>query len=260
MKNLNIPNKNKSPWKGIRRATPEEVDFFYNQMISVQQVDMADLVRHSAENYEKPDDGLFSDPYLPIVVKDFSKVGNQTVLLLEPGIHEVPASIFEVPRVFVGLPGACITTGELRDSCPKPILRFVDVEQEEILNMDTGNSSDIGKVDVGYCYFANLVIDAEEPTILQSYFSDNETLTNYLFDCEIKEFIEVFDAINGMVWMRRDWAIQAYGEGYINTPDLGMRVIDSVGEAGFKLIDKTVDNIGRPFLQVAKGIDKLMGW
>jgi hypothetical protein len=258
--NIDEPNKKKSPWDGIRRATPEEVDFFYNKMISLQQIDIADMARHSAENYEKPEDGLFSDPYVPIVVTDFSKIGSQTVLLLEPGIHEIPASIFEVPRVLVGLPGACITTGKLRESCPKPILRFVDVEQEEIMNMDTGNSTDLGKIDVGYCYFANLVIDAVEPTILQSYFSEEETLTNYLFDCEIKEFVDVLDGINMMLWMRRDWAIDAYGEEYINTPDLGMRVIDSVGEAGFKAIDKTVDTIGRPFLQVAKGIDKLMGW
>ena len=43
--------------------------------------------------------------------------------------------------------------------------------------------------------------------------------------------------------------------------DIGKNLVKLMMEgAGFKVIDKTVDTIGWPFLKVAQGIDKLMGW
>ena len=95
-----------------------------------------------------------NDPYCPLVVTDFSNVGEHKVLLVPLGVHEVPVKLLQSGCFFIGMPGG-----------NKPTLILADVKSTDVLNRDNSESTTICVADCVTSKFSKIRLDAPTPMI-----------------------------------------------------------------------------------------------
>lgn len=180
---------------GIRAATPDEFDACLFLLVRLATPDLFTAAKEALATLAAADPGEILDPFVPVVATNFREVGEQVIVLVPPGRHDIPASFFDAPRLLVGLPGRTSICGPgnavVRE---KPVVHLVEAGQEDFANLDTLQVAPIAIIRAPFSRFGNLSLDAVEPTVIELFLDDGEMLGDRLADCDVGEAVEMVDA------------------------------------------------------------------
>ncbi|MDR0996148.1 MAG: hypothetical protein LBL69_00615 [Zoogloeaceae bacterium] len=181
----------------------------------------------------------------PVVVRDFSALSMaQDILLVPPGVHEVPAAFFGIGgRRIIGL---------ATDTADYPTL-LLQGKPERIDG--NGKKTLLHVCDSADLKFSNVRLDAKTPTIL-NLLSSEMFFSEDLMQCTFGYNIDVLhDFISdGVLLCGRDWALDAYGPDYKKQP-MGYQALDAFHEGSLKAID----TFGRSLVSLGGKLDNWLG-
>lgn len=185
------------------------------------------------------------DSVHPVVVNDFSAVDDdKLILLVAPGTYEIPSYLLEkTGRYIIGLE---------RNKEQHPILILQGSEQE-IYNTDTLEQSALC-VCQSYASLSGVIIDAGEPTVLETYFDTSKQFSDMFFQVEWRENTDALNRASMTFYHGREWVIEAFGSFYRKRNSIE-KGLDTVHEG----VMNTIDNSFRPLVQLGKKIDQILG-
>ena len=219
-----------------RRATPEEFEYaeMYLHTLGAPEIaSVAKLHKTLPSDAGEPD-------FYPVVVHDFAEITEEQILLIPPGVHEVPVNLFQNRHLCViGLRG---TAGE------KPVLLFNNSEVTRVFNPETCTSTEILSCELHGSRFAWLTFSARQETVLeicalQQAFSDR------LMQVDYGPSIEVVNPVELVLMHGRPWAVSAYGSTY--------RVRSNIESTFDAVHEKTMAGIDAVFSRLISAADKV---
>ena len=222
-----------------RLATPDEADHAVIMLLSLGETLVVGMIKNAMK--------LEMDEFQPLVVTDFANIGDAQVLLVPSGMYEVPQrTLTSSPRYIIGIP---------TNRRNYPTLALTDTGSEEIYNLDTGESTRLHVCDGIHVKFANLRLDAEKPTIIETCISGPAFSDRY-FNVECSSNVDIYNNASLSLREGHAWAKSAYGTSMCYERSVMERGIDTLQEASFN----AVDAVFRPLVAIGEKIDKAMGW
>lgn len=186
-----------------------------------------------------PDEGL-----LTLVVTDFNHVPDAQVLLVPPGIHQVPADFLETERYII-----CLSTAE--GGLP-PVL-MINAQPSEVIHSNTGESTHLHECNSS-AIFAELTIYAPQPTVLRVYFGDNKQFSDVFFQVEWGQNADALNIARQAFYNGWHWALAAYGSHYRKRDTLE-RGVDAVHEG----VMTAIDSVFKPLVRLGGKLDRALG-
>ena len=228
-----------TPLSTNRLATPDEIDHAIIMLLSLGETVIADMVKSAAK--------LEMEAYQPLVVTDFAHVGEAQILLVPPGTHVVPQrTLTSTLRYIIGL------SPNRRDY---PTLILTETGVEEIYNFDTNESTPLQVCDGIHAKFANLRLDAMQPTIVETYIP-GPAFSDRFFNVDCSRSVDIYNNSSLSLREGHAWAKSAYGNSMCNERHIVEKTIDSLQEASLN----AVDAVFRPLVAIGEKIDKALGW
>lgn len=222
---------------GNRIATADEQHHAMHALLSLGESATAKLLELNGE--------LNNADHLPLVVTDFSNVGEHTILLVPEGVHRVPRAVLAAHCYLIGLPGRV-----------PPTLLLEGESDQPVLNVDTAHTTRLAVFDSSFCKFAHLRLDAAQASVLELCLTrPYEFFSDRLFRVECSVHVDVLD-IAGFVFLNgHSWALRAYGEKTYGVRSKLERALDGFHEG----VLKGIDSIFRPLVAVGEKMDAFMG-
>ncbi len=220
-----------------RQPTQDEVEHAANMLRSLGNDTLAKLVENSIQ--------LDLEEFRPLVTTNFAAVDDDLqVLLVPPGTYEIPAGLLEkAGRYIIGL---AVSPANY------PVF-LIEGEKQEICYADTAEQS-ILRVCQSYALLSGVVIDAHEPTVLETYFGDDKQFSDMFFQVEWRDNTDALNIGSFTFYHGREWALAAYGSYYRGRNGLE-KSLDSVHQG----VMNAIDNTFRPLVSLGHKIDRLLG-
>lgn len=219
-----------------RQATQDEVEHAANMLRSLGNDTLAKLVENSIH--------LDLEEFRPLVITNFSAVDDDLqVLLVPPGTYEIPANVLEkTGRYIIGL---------AVNPANYPVL-LIEGEEQDICNTDTADSS-VLRVCQSYALLSGVVVDAHEPTVLETYFGDDKQFSDIFFQVEWRGNADALNIGSFTFYHGQEWALAAYGSYYRGRNGLE-KSLDGVHQG----VMNAIDNTFRPLVSLGQKIDRLL--
>jgi len=226
---LQVPTTN-------RQATQDEVEHAANMLRSFGNDSLAKFVENAIQ--------LDLKECQPLVTTNFSVVDDDIqVLLVPPGTYEIPAGLLEKAGRYI--------IGQAMNPANYPIL-LIEGEEQVICNTDTADQC-VLRVCQSHVQFSGVVIDAHEPTVLETYFGDDKQFSDMFFQVEWRGNTDALNIGSLTFYHGRDWALAAYGSHYRGRNGLE-KGLDGVHQTVINAIDSTF----RPLVSLGQKIDRLL--
>ena len=218
-----------------RPASSDEQFHAYQTLLSLGEGVVAEFVKNARQ--------FGMEEYLPLVVSDFSEIGEHKVLLVGEGNYEVPKTLLESSCYIIGLP--------VRRT---PVLQLMEGKKQQIIDADSGKTSWLTVITCGsVCKFAGLKIDAPQPTVLEIFFYSYRQFSDYLFQVECGPNLDVLNSGSFVFLKGQPWAMQAYGENTYRARNMLEKTLDSLHETALGAID----SVFRPLVSIGEKLDKV---
>ncbi len=223
---------------GNRIATADEQFHALHALLSLGESATAKLLELAGK--------LDNAAHLPLVVTDFSNVGEHTILLVPEGVHRVPRAVLAAHCYLIGLPGRV-----------PPTLLLEGESDQPVFNVDTSQTTKLAVFESSCCKFAHLRLDVAQPSVLELCLTrPNQFFSDRLFQVECSAHVDVLD-IAGFAFLNgHSWALGAYGEKTYGVRSNLERALDGFHEG----VIKGIDGIFRPLVAAGEKIDAFMGW
>lgn len=220
-----------------RQPTQDEVEHAANMLRSLGNDTLAKLLENSIQ--------LDLEEFRPLVTTNFSAVDDDLqILLVPPGTYEIPAGLLEkTGRYIIGL---AVSPANY------PVL-LIEGDEQGICNTDSADQC-ILRVCQSYTQLSGVVIDAHEPTVLETYFGDDKQFSDMFFQVEWRGNTDALNIASFTFYHGRAWALAAYGNSYRGRNGLE-KGLNSVHEG----VLNAVDNTFRPLVSLGQKIDRLLG-
>jgi len=185
------------------------------------------------------------EEFRPLVTTNFSAINDDLqILLVPPGTYEIPAGLLEkAGRYIIGLAAT---------PANYPVL-LIEGEEQDICNTDTADQF-VLRVCQSYALLSGVVIDAHEPTVLETYFGDEKQFSDMFFQVEWRGSADALNIGSFTFYHGREWALAAFGSGYRGRNGLE-KGLDGVHEG----VMNAIDNTFRPLVSLGQKIDRLLG-
>ncbi len=221
-----------------RSASSDEQFHAYQTLLSLGEETVAQFVKQAYE--------LGMEEYQPLVVTDFSDIGERKILLVPGGTHVVSQKVLESQCYIIGL-----LTSET------PVLLLPEGNKQQIINADSGTTSWLAVYScVLMCKFAGLKMDAPQPTVLELFFdSTRNQFSDCLLHVNCGSNLDILN-IDSFVFLKgHAWALKAYGETTYRSRNIVEKSLDGLHETALK----AVDSLFRPLVTFAEKIDGVFG-
>ena len=180
---------------------------------------------------------------LILVVSDFSAIGDEEVILVPPGMHSIPSSLLEPERYIIGL-------SPQKADYPSLILNG---ESSDIINTDTLEDTRLNTCQSSAC-LAHVMIDAPQPTVLETYFGDNKQFSDVFFRVAWGPNADALNTGAYTFFNGWRWALDAYGSLYRGRNGL------ETGLDGFHQgMMSAIDGTFKPLVRMGEKLDRLLG-
>lgn len=178
-----------------------------------------------------------------LVTTDFSAVGDASILLVPPGTYRIqPAHLSLQVTHVLGLSPA-----------PEnyPVLILEGEENDVIRDDDTSFPQCLFE---SHIRFANVVLDAPRPTVIEVMCPGGEAFSDVFFNTGWGENVDALDLWTRTFMHGRDWALETYGDTYQTRSGLE-KSLDSIHQGMMNAIDNTF----RPLVRMGEKLDAFLG-